>query len=388
MEKIDYIFLNGPINYIKLSNLETKQVVWLLMDYHNPIKFQRECEDYEAKNVDKYLHKIFTKSKETIDFLFEISPSNFEIVDGFYENKNYISKVSVMFKKFYKNRTKINKNIRLHFIDIRSHTFTYDLHDIMGYIFDDLNKYQLEGSKNIIKNLKKIISVLENVNKLIEQINKLKSEKKKIDINSLLVKILLKYENSIDKQNISNYFYSHYYEQSKKIINEIIKLCDFIELTDLMLDKLAKDEILNIVNYEFAGEKKQLINFGISSYDYAVKFSEIKQKIILLDAEMIKLGTVFMDCYFLRRITQKKDYIKKAIVYTGSYHSIVYIWFLIKFNDYKIVEYNYINTDNLDPSNPIDNLENIIKKSSDFTSLFEIFYPKKINQCVKIKNIK
>lgn len=388
MEKNDYIFLNGPINYIKLSNLETKQVVWLLMDYHNPIKFQRECEDYEAKNVDKYLHKIFTKSKETIDFLFEISPSNFEIVDGFYENKNYISKVSVMFKKFYKNRTKINKNIRLHFIDIRSHTFTYDLHDIMGYIFDDLNKYQLEGSKNIIKNLKKIISVLENVNKLIEQINKLKSEKKKIDINSLLVKILLKYENSIDKQNISNYFYSHYYEQSKKIINEIIKLCDFIELTDLMLDKLAKDEILNIVNYEFAGEKKQLINFGISSYDYAVKFSEIKQKIILLDAEMIKLGTVFMDCYFLRRITQKKDYIKKAIVYTGSYHSIVYIWFLIKFNDYKIVEYNYINTDNLDPSNPIDNLENIIKKSSDFTSLFEIFYPKKINQCVKIKNIK
>lgn len=96
--------------------------------------------------------------------------------------------------------------------------------------------------------------------------------------------------------------------------------------------------------------------------------------------------------FFLRRIIEKKQYIKKSIIYTGSGHTIVYIWFLIKFYNYDIVDYYYVNTNKL---NTIDNkiedinikIKNFIKNLDNIDELFEIFMPKKFNQCVKIKNI-
>lgn len=403
----DYIILNGPINCIKLFNHETDQTVWLFMDYHYPINYQHKCEEYEAKDIDKYLYKIYKETTEVIDFLFEINPSKLNLSEELHENKIYISRVEKIFKKAQFD-TQINKNIRLHFVDIRSHTFTHDIYYSMKNILNNLEMYKLDNLNNIIEELNKIVRILESINKLIENISdmnintdvganvdklkklkKLKKNKKnEINIETLLEKILLDYDDLANKQNVTNYFYLKYYDESKIIINFINNLVGQIKTINDLFDYQLLNENLNIVEYSFGGTIRQVISYGINDVDYNNKFSDFKRDLIFLDIQLINLGTVFMDCFFLRRITQKKNFIKKAIVYTGSFHTIVYIWFLIKYNNFKIVDSNYINKKKLNNKNTFDHLENIIKKSDNYDNLFEIFYPKKINQCVKIKNIK
>ncbi len=92
-----------------------------------------------------------------------------------------------------------------------------------------------------------------------------------------------------------------------------------------------------------------------------------------------------MDCFFLRRLIEK-DYISKSIVYTGAYHSSIYIWFLIKYYGYEIEDYEYINTELLNKNDPIGSLEKIINKSNNYDELFVYLVPKKFTQCVKIKD--
>ena len=64
----DGVYLNGPLNYIKLINNNTTQSVWLFMDFHKDIIHQQKCEDYEAKDFYKYLYKKLSESDELIDF--------------------------------------------------------------------------------------------------------------------------------------------------------------------------------------------------------------------------------------------------------------------------------------------------------------------------------
>ena len=49
-EKNDELILNGPLNYIELTNEKTGQNIFLFMDYHRHITKQKKCEEYEAKS--------------------------------------------------------------------------------------------------------------------------------------------------------------------------------------------------------------------------------------------------------------------------------------------------------------------------------------------------
>ena len=74
-----------------------------------------------------------------------------------------------------------------------------------------------------------------------------------------------------------------------------------------------------------------------------------------------------------------KSYIKNGIVYTGAAHSTVYIWFLIKFYNYKITEYDYLKKIS------IDKLYEIILSSDDPYDIEEYLYPENFKQCVHLK---
>ena len=168
-------------------------------------------------------------------------------------------------------------------------------------------------------------------------------------------------------------------------LEEINKIFDYEEQNqELIIDKLVINEKKDIVY--------NLSYYGINSKNY-IKFSRIVyDELIKLDEILLSLGTIFMDSFFLRRLIEKKNYIKKSIIYTGGYHTIVYIWFLMKFYDFEITDYYYLNIEKLEiHNNDIklinDKLKKIIIDSKNINNLFEIFMPKKFNQCVKIKNI-
>jgi len=79
-------YINGPINYIKLKNKKTNNIVWILMDIHENLEYQKKCEEYEAKDIDKFLFKELNESKEQIDFFLEIDPTDIN-----YTNTNHIN---------------------------------------------------------------------------------------------------------------------------------------------------------------------------------------------------------------------------------------------------------------------------------------------------------
>jgi len=128
--------------------------------------------------------------------------------------------------------------------------------------------------------------------------------------------------------------------------------------------------------------KSKYIGYGIDFFEYDKQWENILNETNKLQLIIIKMGSVFMDCFFLRRLLEK-DQIKKSIVYTGLTHSVMYIWFLVKFYDYSIEDYYYISKDKLD-KNSIKDLEKKIKKSDSPFDIFEFLVPPKLTQCVKI----
>ena len=168
-------------------------------------------------------------------------------------------------------------------------------------------------------------------------------------------------------------------------LEEIKKIFEYqSQNNNLNIDKIIINEKKNIIH--------NISYYGINEKDYTNFSRIIYDELIKLDILLLRLGTVFMDSFFLRRLIEKKKYIKKSIIYTGGFHIIVYIWFLIKYYNFKITDYYYLNNEKIgiydnDITNINIKIKNIINNSTNVNDLFEIFMPKKFNQCIKIKNI-
>jgi hypothetical protein len=225
--------------------------------------------------------------------------------------------------------------------------------------------------------------------------NKNNIEKKNIGFQQLLLKILTKYSNQDDKNNIINFFENNYLIQSKEAINIIKEVLINLEQIQKIFEHQSQNNKLNIDKIIINEKKNIILNttyYGINHPDY-IKFSRlIYDELSKLEFFLVRLGTIFMDSFFLRRLIEKKKYIKNSIIYTGGFHTIVYVWFLIKYYDFKISNYYYLNTEKIgiydDNINNINiKIKNIINNSTNVNDLLEIFMPIKFNQCVKIKKI-
>ncbi len=416
----DIIILNGPVNYIKLSNEKTKQSVWLFMDFHLNIDYQKKCDDYEAKDFYKYIYKKLSETNELIDFFLEINPS--EIKNNFSENKNsiYIEETRKIFKKIYyeKYYSKENnkQNIRLHYIDIRDYSFFHDIWREMDSIFGLLRSYSLNNLDMVIEKISKVKDILVYINKIIQIIRtnennfdekkfykidyiniKIDSENKNYSFNEiqekgftqLLYKIIVKYTNKENKKNINDYFDSNYLDNSINLIKYLEKFIEKLHKINKRIQEEYYNMDLNIENIVLDKKLKlsgTRLYYGEKRTEYDNDYFYIYSTIEKIDVVIVKLGCVFMDCFFLRRLIEK-NYISKSIVYTGGYHSTVYTWFLIKYCGYKIDEYQYINIEKLDKSKPIDNLYQIINKSNNSEDILTYLIPKKLSQCITIKQI-
>lgn len=408
------VFLNGPLNYIKLINKKTYQSIWLFMDFHKDIIHQNKCEEYEAKDVYKFLNKKLLDSNELIDFFLEINPTDIKKENNPNENGIYIEETRKIFRKIYSNqKSSLKQNIRLHYIDIRDYAFIHEFYKIINSIFSLLKVSGLENIELIINKLIDIKSTLEFINKLIFKIkennltfdhNNIKidfinvkiesSENKNYSIYDiintgffqLLTTILLKYNDKRNKENITKYFNENYLENSIELIKFINKFVLKLNIISKRIKEQDDKQEINIDEIILNSKlKDSRVYYGINKYEYEEDYNFIFETIEKIEVIIAKLGCVFMDCFFLRRLIEK-NYISKSIVYTGAYHSSVYIWFLIKYYDYKIDDYEYINSELLDKNDPIGSLEKIINKSNNYNELFVYLVPKKFTQCVKIKD--
>jgi hypothetical protein len=281
--------INGPVNVVRLEGqiFNIKKIIYIYFDHHSDLYIQTKCNDFISDDIVVYLNKEFSKiENKYIDFFMETTIEQQDLfLSKIYKKDRYIDEINKFFMAniLLKNNknvgTKINKNIRFHYVDIRNE-FKLNFYKI----FDNIKKNIKNGSNNLYEEYKKLIDEINN--KLNELTKILKNNG-----NKMIEKIKLKYNHPEIKEKINN------------LLNN---LYDYIDI--------LKKNIININNLE-----------------------EIDTQYI----ELIKLYAWLMDIYFLRRFLDK-DYITNAIIYCGVGHALRYIIFLIKEFDFNITHASYL----------------------------------------------
>ena len=423
------ISLNGPVNYFKLSNGENQ--INLFMDFHAPINRQRKCEDYDSKDIDKYFNKILsneeTLNNETLDFFLEINPTSINNKYKYFSNDNYLVSIRKMFSKLYNQKyANIDEDempeqkIRLHYMDIRDYSSFNELKRKLESILIELDRTRLDNLSLVISELYTIKNILifidsminsiitDNKNPIYEKLSTKKidfinlKEKKTtnnkninneqalsmnmvmdVGLYQILQKILTNYKDNHNKDNIIKFFDNHYIKTSKYLIEKIDTLIkNTIEIDKIIDDFIVEEKITfeEINSQKNNGSRDILPYYFYSMSKYKKAWRDLTDEIEEINHLIVKIGVIMTDCYFLRRLIDNSS-IKKSIVYTGAYHSVIYLWFLIKYCNYNIDDYYYLRNDI--------NIKDLIKiiKKSDYLDIMQYIIPNKVNQCIKIKEL-
>jgi len=358
-------FINGPVNYIQLNGTinNINKNITIFLDKHFSINNQTRCKSFDSIDISQYLYSTIKNAKTSLDFFLEVRDN--QLKDPISDKRDiYIKDVMEMFKsEFVLSETEVkysksNPNVRLHYLDIRDHLeifyLTQSIHNNILPLINSLKNLVLNYDK-----LKKTKMLTEYIQQLQEHIKKLiknkesiqKSESQQFDKKSqeyYLNKIIHKYNEETLKNNINKFFNmntSTYKNQINDILSHIIDLIFSYEMdltNNFYLDEMIKS------------------------------FNELNMIIL-------KLYTLITDIYFLRRVLDK-DYIKNIITYCGNYHGLNYMFFLVKYCDFKIIK--IYNSNNM-------TIDDIIAKFKNISYVQEVYTMfslenEKIKQCVDV----
>jgi hypothetical protein len=352
-------YINGPINYAYLKgNINgIEKNIYLFMDIHNSLNDETRCESFDSIDISYYLYKKIKESKQRLDIFMEINTS--ELKYPITNKKDiYINEVTNLFKsefvveKINDNEnirySKTNKNVRLHYLDIRDHLGLFDLLGDIKIIIKKIKLLEKSKDDETLKN--EIILKLNELNNSVEELTKIKDE---------IINNKKEYEN---KDNIKKYYLNKIINkyENKKLRNDILIFLNNYYDNVLYNFSIILKKIKNIIMFDI-----KMIN-------------EIFEKIEFIKEAIVDLYSMFTDIFLLRRILDK-NYIEKCIIYSGIQHSLNYIFFLIKYCDFKIIKiYKSEEKD-------ISQIEKIIKKSDYPFNIYKLFYVKKKEylQCIE-----
>jgi hypothetical protein len=392
-------FVNGPVNVIRLEGTigTVKKILYVYFDIHYDLNKQSKCENIRAENINSHFVKNFDEihklNDKYVDFFLETFPTlsvfrepardEFKYTDIYLNNLRQLFKQSFTYniekKKIYTSTE--FPHTRLHYMDIRD-LFIYDimftdLPNIMKYF----NDYCWNGHYMIKQDIPYLTNGLNKINEQLLSVQKLfftensgkrkeeKEEKKKskkkekieLSLSKIINKIVNSYKNSDVKNKINEYTYKTLHASFTSYNNSYKSIISYLNEIDIYIDSLEKNKI----NKE---------------YDMLHNFDKIylpKLSILLREYEKYiwDIGCYMIDIYFLRRFLDK-DYITNSIVYTGAHHSINYIYFLIKYLDFKLTHHSYLGCS-------IPEIYKIIKKSDNFEDIYHCLLPQDF-QCSDI----
>lgn len=282
--------VNGPVNVVRLEGqiFNVNKIIYIFFDHHSNLYTQTKCEDFISDDIVIYLNKEFSKiNNKYIDFFMETSIDQQDLfLSKIYKKDRYIDELNKFFMsniliKNDKNLgTKINKNIRFHYVDIRNE-FKLNFYKIFENIKKNIKKNKEKNMYTEYKNL------IDEINNKLDELTKIL----KNNGNKMVKKIKLKYNHPEIKEKVN-----------------------------MLIDNLYVH--INLI-------KKNILNIN--------DLEEINTYYI----ELVKLYAWLMDIYFLRRFLDKK-YITNGIIYCGVGHALRYIIFLIKEFDFNITHASYL----------------------------------------------
>lgn len=399
--------INGPVNVIRLEGelSGVKKSVYLFGDFHLETCKQTECDDLYSLDFHKYLAYKFDslkKNKIKYDLFFETRIEHQRNVSNKkYVHDKYIDQTDKLFAKNSKHLTqkfKINndyhdsrfENARFHFMDIRDLfdndiIFYSDQYDFFSnnpsdsvlnnwsnlYIMIDIKKDILNeiihkkkvNKKNRNENLEKQYNTISNSETMKEFEYYVK---KLIDIKNDKLHNFIK-----DKLNFIIKTYS-------LILNKINKIKDMIEELGFLYDQKTQ---YTLVKYN------DMINFKmyINKIDKKYEFDSIFYKI---QRDVLCINVLYTDLYLMRRLLDKK-YVEHSLIYTGFHHTLNYVFFLVKYFNFKITHAYYhskeLTKELHNQIKKIDEEEFLIDFDEKHILLKELFYPPELIQCIDLK---
>lgn len=413
--------INGPLNAFRLEGkiADTKKIIYLFGDIHNPISAETKCDSYTSIDFVKYFYETMknTDKEKQFDFLFEnyvdidmfeqYKYSNYKYREKYLDEiRSYVDKdidMKEKNKKIFNAGSKSFKNLRLHYLDVRSFYGASDICITLSNKIDDLlhnynygyeqlwmidglmiNYINLKNElKFLLKHLyKKIydkeINIKEKNDDILLEIKKeaqryekyIQSKESRLDKYSK--KIFGTFHNKHIKETLMN---SHIVDVLLYHIKKILrKIKSSIKLTS-KLTKLAEYHDRNLYKREKSFYKNSPDYFY--GYDYYAMLkinNSLKLKFQYIKDYLITVFAHITDLYFLRRLLDK-NYIENAIVYTGMYHTQNYVKILIK-------NFNFIMTHASYSKYDIEKINKMIKNGEDDNFGIEtLIYPQTLKQC-------
>lgn len=415
--------INGPFNAIRLEGKVglIDKVIYLFLDRHDQLHSQKECDNIYAKDIHQYLAESFSDlndSNRTYDFFLEIHTSELQKMQYGYSNPRptnpkdiYLMETRKFFNKVFQHNPSENKvfrsehfkNVRFHYIDIREYFEKYyffdlgHLIDIMHQMWQYISIYpqEINTSINILFRFKNHCQlILDIMNGKIKRndIKKLqiikyvdydsKEPPKQLTpeeefendveyISYLLDKMFTKYNHKDIQQKLQKQaiILNDGLQSVIKDCNELIDMLNKLNSSIMEVPMHLKHKYNNFDNnfdYKYGPSQEELRDMIHTLYDYTDR----------LYTKFIFHYMKFMDIYFLRRFLDK-DYVTNAIVYTGAWHSYVYIKILIETFGFKITHASF---------STITDMEELNKEipTREITELGEFFLPSIQSQCSDI----
>ena len=394
--------ISGPVNIIRLEgNVHgINKVIYLFMDYHMGVSNQTQCANIFSQDVQKYfVNSFYELSKENnekmYDFFLEIYPTELSnrrrlLTDPVDYKDKYIEEVVKFFRRIFvydaKNNkveiSKLFKNIRLHYIDIRDYYKTniteqvQEMSEIAHNFMakDNIRLNQLERIIDLLYFMRRHLDFVVGV--LSQEISDEPPKKTLIRPPSTIIDIdVLEY---LAKKIKEKYKYPDVRREMNRLLNQSLNnFMDTITDIDAAISQFTEyaDNIYNSTNRLVYDENSTyMYTYGLSIYTIRKMIVDIANRVDkLIEEQFIEYFARFIDIYFLRRFLDK-DYITNAITYTGGMHSNTYVYELVKSFKFRITHVSYSKIADLDELN-----EEIKNKS--LMEIQELLLPPNLQQC-------
>ncbi len=406
-----HIYVNGPLNVVRLQNNKINKVLYLMFDAHLEPEDQLRCESKYAEDVATFLLNTFDElkitSNKTYDFMLEIERTKLLNID-YNEKGNYFDQIIYLFHqafKLNKNKNIVQQsdglsNVRFHWVDIRDYVLNITNNFIFKYLPDAITDLEDRLSIDNINQFADLINIINSQivfiygaiyeTELSNDIHKKKhifSNKGRILANLLtseydeitknfMHKILKSYNNKKIQEKI-NYIINH------ELHDIFVNFFEFIKKSLRELEQIKK----KLENYDNDNIWKTLMPRKDGTVFYGMEYSELHGYLDLFKTIrkhifkfVIKnIGPYIMDLFILRRFLDK-NYITNTIAYTGAGHSVNLIRLLVKYFDFDITNYSYLKENNIPKA------MNIICKTKKKEELYDLFFSPVLSQCSDLGN--
>jgi len=400
--------VSGPYNVIRLEGKINKinKILYLFFDIHEQLEYQTECKEIDATDIKTYLLNNFKEASEKNKIIYDFFIEYHPIRDNYFKQtighkSGYIGEICKFIIHSYsydndnviREKNKISDNLRIHYIDFRNIFISNKIQDILFNLTSVCRDISQLFNANILLSIIDSLQILKSF--LIYTYDTFLGEKQfsekeltllgytmdmyKSTEHKLVKKIIGRYNNKNVKNKLGLIIKNEFNYELIKHLNTLDKFISTIE-NFLKINNGLKDydKILYCLDtdmYTYGGIDLHKIN-DIVNY--------INNEICMEIDFTIRAAIIYvMDIYFLRRYLDK-DYITNGIAYTGGAHSINYIYLLVKYFDFKITNFSYVNTGfNMNLSDNID-IHDKIKQSNNYTEIAKYFSPSELYQCSNV----